>query len=248
MTDTNASPLPTGTAQQIRVRGRSFMALVLSPEPPLAGWLNALDAQIAKSASFFAGRPVILDLGLMDAADAGLAELFDSLRARGVRLISIEGADPSWDAVAGWDWPLGFEGGRAIGPIDVPEDAGTDAAADTAASGGLAASPSLLIEEPVRSGQSIVFAEGDVTVIGSVASGAEIAAGGSIHVYGTMRGRAVAGLGGNRDARILCRRMHAELIAIDGYYITADDMAANLLGRSTQARLEGETLVLLPLD
>ena len=239
MTDAQASSLP-----QIRVRGRSFMALVLSPEPPLAGWLGGLDAQLAKSASFFAGRPVILDLGLMDPNDAGLDGLFEALRTRGVRIISIEGADASWQALSGWDWPLGFEGGRAIGPIDVPE------AAPLAATEGkvAAASPSLLIEEPVRSGQSIVFAEGDVIVLGSVASGAEIAAGGSIHVYGTMRGRAVAGLSGNRNARILCRRMHAELIAIDGYYITAEDMAANLVGRSTHARLEGETLVLLPLD
>ena len=244
MTDSNASSPPIGTASQIRVRGRSFMALVLSPEPPLTGWLEALDAQIVKSAFFFAGRPVILDLGLMDAADAGLAELFESLRGRGVRIIAIEGADPSWPAVSGWDWPLGFEGGRAIGTIDIPEEAPAPGlAADRPA-----ASPSLLIEEPVRSGQSIVFAEGDVTVIGSVASGAEIAAGGTIHVYGAMRGRAVAGLGGNRNARILCKRMHAELIAIDGYYIVAEDMAENLLGRSTQARLEGETLVLSPLD
>ena len=244
MTDASTSPLPEGTVPQIRVRGRSFMALVLSPEPPLARWLDGLDAQVVKSSSFFAGRPVILDLGLMDAADEGLAGLFEALRTRGVRIIAVEGADPGWPALSGWDWPLGFTGGRAVGPIEVPEEAQAPLAATQAAT----ASASLLIEEPVRSGQSVIFAEGDVIVIGSVASGAEIAAGGSIHVYGTMRGRAVAGLGGNRNARILCRRMHAELIAIDGYYVTAEDMAANLVGRSTHARLEGETLVLLPLE
>ena len=237
MTDVN---IPPPALPQIRVRGRSFMALVLSPEPPLAGWLQGLDAQLAKSASFFAGRPVILDLGLLAPDDEGLSTLFDALKARGVRIISIEGADDSWHATAGWDWPMGFEGGRAVGPLDVPEEAHEEIRPATAGS--------LLIEEPVRSGQSIVYAEGDVIIIGSVASGAEVAAGGSIHVYGTLRGRAVAGLGGNRDARILCRRMNAELIAIDGYYMTADDMAAGLIGRSTQARLEDETLVLAALD
>ena len=241
MTETNSTspPLP-----QIRVRGRSFMALVLSPEPPLAEWLLGLDAQLAKSASFFAGRPVILDLGLLDRHDDGLPDLFEALTARGVRIISIEGADHTWDALANWEWPLGFEGGRAVGPLDVPEEA------NPAPSGaaGPASSGSLLIEEPVRSGQSVLYAEGDVIVIGSVASGAEIVAGGSIHIYGTLRGRAVAGLGGNRDARIMCRRMNAELLAIDGFYMTAEDMAPALLGRSTQARLEGESLVLLPLD
>jgi septum site-determining protein MinC len=232
--------LSSPSLPQIRVRGRSFMALVLSPEPPLAEWLQGLDAQLVKSASFFAGRPVILDLGLLAHDDAGLSSLFDDLTARGVRIISIEGGDPSWPAIAGWDWPMGFEGGRAVGPLDLPEETHEEIRPATVTS--------LLIEEPVRSGQSIVYAEGDVIIIGSVASGAEVAAGGSIHIYGTLRGRAVAGLGGNRDARILCRRMNAELIAIDGYYMTAEDMAAGLIGRSTQARLEDETLVLLALD
>ena len=222
------------------------MALVLSPEPPLAGWLQGLDAQLVKSSSFFAGRPVILDLGLLAPADTGLSELYDELTARGVRIISIEGADASWPAIAGWDFPQGFEGGRAVGAVEVPEEHQVSSAAGVSSIG--TAAQSLLIEEPVRSGQSIVFADGDITVIGSVASGAEVAAGGNIHIYGTLRGRAVAGLGGNRDARILCRRMNAELIAIDGYYMTADDMPQGLVGRSTQARLEDETLVLLALD
>ena len=53
---------------------------------------------------------------------------------------------------------------------------------------------SLLLDSPVRSGQSVIFVEGDVTVLGSVGSGAEVVAGGSIHVYGTLRGRAMAGV------------------------------------------------------
>ena len=63
-----------------------------------------------------------------------------------------------------------------------------------------------------------------MTVVGSVASGAEVVAGGSIHVYGTLRGRAIAGSTGNADARIFCRKLEAELLAIDGLYRTADDM------------------------
>ena len=83
---------------------------------------------------------------------------------------------------------------------------------------------SLLIEGSVRSGQSILHPEGDVTVLGSVASGSEIVAGGSIHIYGTLRGRAIAGCTGNGKARIFCRKFEAELIAIDGLYKTADDL------------------------
>ena len=76
--------------------------------------------------------------------------------------------------------------------------------------------PSLVIETPVRSGQSIFYPEGDVTVLGSVASGAEIVAGGSVHIYGALRGRALAGSTGNPKARIYCQKLDAELLAGDG--------------------------------
>lgn len=228
-------PLP-----QIRARGRSFMALVLSPEPPLTDWVAALDAQIAKSAAFFAAKPVILDCGLLTEAEDGLAELVPALIERGIRLIEIEGADPSWAATADWVWPAGYSGGRAIGAVEI-----TEAPLPPPPDPGHA---SLLVDEPLRSGQSISFADGDVIIMGSVASGSEVSAGGSIHVYGTLRGRALAGVGGNPSARIMCRRMNAELIAIDGFYLIADDMAPDRIGQATQARLDGESLVLLPLD
>jgi septum site-determining protein MinC len=97
-----------------------------------------------------------------------------------------------------------------------------------------------MIEDPVRSGQSVVFMEGDVTILGSVGSGAEIVAGGSIHVYGALRGRALAGATGNGRARIFCHRVEAELLAIDSYYRTADEiddsMRADLLRRGLRAR------------
>jgi septum site-determining protein MinC len=100
-----------------------------------------------------------------------------------------------------------------------------------------------MIEDPVRSGQSVIFTEGDVTVLGSVGSGAEIVAGGSIHVYGTLRGRALAGATGNARARIFCHRIEAELLAINSYYRTADDIEDSLRRRPAQAWLdEGNTL------
>jgi septum site-determining protein MinC len=106
----------------------------------------------------------------------------------------------------------------------------------------------LFIDESVRSGQTIEFAEGDVTVLGSVGSGAEIVAGGSIHVYGTLRGRALAGVAGDRTARILCQRFEAELVAIDGSYRVAENLDPSLRGRPVQARLEGPGMTLTPLD
>ena len=100
----------------------------------------------------------------------------------------------------------------------------------------------------MRSGQSVVFTEGDVTVLGSVGSGAEIVAGGSIHIYGTLRGRAMAGVNGNSAARIYCQKIEAELLAIDGYYQTAEDIDAILRNRPAQAWLEGDIMKITPLN
>ncbi len=107
---------------------------------------------------------------------------------------------------------------------------------------------SLLLDSPVRSGQSVVFTEGDVTVLGSVGSGAEIVAGGSIHVYGTLRGRAMAGVNGNSAARIYCQKIEAELLAIDGFYRTAEDINESLRNRPAQAWLDGEMMRITPLN
>ena len=109
-------------------------------------------------------------------------------------------------------------------------------------------SSSLLLQNPVRSGQRIVFPEGDVTVLGSVGSGAEIVAGGSIHVYGTLRGRAMAGINGNSAARIYCQKIEAELLAIDGYYQTAEDIGETLRRQPAQAWLDGDVMRITPLN
>ncbi len=108
--------------------------------------------------------------------------------------------------------------------------------------------PFLVLDSPARSGQSVIFPNGDVTIVGSVASSAEVVAGGSIHAYGTLRGRAFAGSTGNPRARIFCRRSEAELLAIDGWYKTADDMSRRRHGRPIQAWLENDAIMMAALD
>jgi len=85
-------------------------------------------------------------------------------------------------------------------------------------------------------------------VLGSVSSGAEIVAGGSIHIYGALRGRAMAGSMGNARARIFCSRNEAELVSVDGYYCTAEQMNANLRNQATQCWLEDRALAIAALD
>lgn len=230
----------------IRLKGRSFLALTLSPELPVAGWLARLDDLAKRSAGFFLGRPVVLDLDGLDIGKAELAELIGELGKRNVWIMGIEGARPS---LLGPGMPPAMKGGRP-GPDIEPE--ANQPAHEPAAQAETAAAPerempprpvqSIIIREPVRSGQSVIFPEGDVTVIGSVASGAEIIAGGSIHIYGTLRGRALAGTVGNASARIFCRKLEAELLAIDGLYKTAEDMDRKLRGQAVQFWLEGDAI------
>jgi septum site-determining protein MinC len=109
-------------------------------------------------------------------------------------------------------------------------------------------SSSLVVESPVRSGQSVCFPEGDLTVLGAVGSGAEVLAGGSVHVYGTLRGRAMAGSGGNPRARIFCQRLEAEMLSIDGYYRNAEDIDEQLRGRPVQVWLDGNEIMITALN
>ncbi len=222
------------------------MALVLAPESPLPDWLAALDAQIDRSPSFFDNRPVVLDLAGLPREQPNISGLFQELDRRGIHIIGSEGAHPSWTDIPAWGRPLPG-GGRPARDIEPPAESRPTAL--TPAPQVQTAEPAaLLVDHPIRSGQSVVFERGDVTIIGSVASGAEVVAGGSVHVYGTLRGRAIAGLAGNPRARIFCRRMDAELVAIDGVYQTADDMDAGLRGRAVQAWLDGEAMRMTALD
>ena len=229
------------TRPQIRLRGRSFIAVALVPEPPVMDWLGRLDAELERAPSFFAGRTVVLDLSVAKLHEPGIRALLAELKARDIRILGIEGAGEDVQALDAPGWPPMLNGGRAAGAIDVPDEPPPTPPEPEEPC-------SLLLREPVRSGQSIVFPRGDVTVLGSVSSGAEVMAGGSIHVYGTLRGRAVAGMLGNPAARIFCRRMEAELLAIDGLYRTAEDMDQALRGRPVQAWLDRDSIVMAGLD
>jgi septum site-determining protein MinC len=94
----------------------------------------------------------------------------------------------------------------------------------------------------VRSGQRIVAEHGDLVVVASVSSGAELIAHGNVHVYGRLRGRALAGVDGDRTARIFCQSLEAELIAIAGLYKTSDDLGADVARKRVQAFLDDDAL------
>ena len=232
--DVRADP----TRQLVRLRGRSYVAFVFSPVVPIVEWLAEIDATLARSPGYFVGKPIVLDLASVDLSGAAIAHLVNSLNERSIRVLGIEGVDEERLAA---NMPPLLTGGRACvitrnEPAQKPEPEAKPKPT------------SLLLDSPVRSGQSIVFMEGDVTVLGSVGSGAEIVAGGSIHIYGTLRGRAMAGVNGNSNARIYCQKIEAELLAIDGYYQTAEEIDETLRNRPAQAWLQGDTMKITPLN
>jgi septum site-determining protein MinC len=226
--------------QLFRFRNRSFMAFVLAPEPPIANWLAELENWTRSAPGFFVGRPVVLDLAAVTLSEPAVAHLITELSERQIRIIGIEGVDPP---KLGPQLPPVLTGG-----CPAAEDRTLDPPSNPSGSPPPRQEPaSLLLESTVRSGQTVIFPYGDVTVLGSVASGAELVAGGSIHVYGTLRGRAMAGSRGNSRARIFCSRNEAELLAIDGSYRIAEDIDDNLRSRPVQAWLDVGGLMIAAL-
>jgi septum site-determining protein MinC len=226
-------------APGVSFRNRSFMALVVTPAFPVFEWFAAFDRELARAEGFFRGRPIVVDLSRVTAEGGPAAApiLMEGLAARDLRLVAVEGAEPS--ALAGTPWAHLAAGlpGRDLG-----EEAAQPSPPPEPAPG------ALLIDQPVRSGQSIVFEGGDVTVVGAVASGAEVIAGGSIHIYGALRGRAIAGLRIGAEARIFCSRLEAELVGVDRLYRTAEHWGAGLHGHAAQVLCDRDALKLVPLD
>ena len=111
-----------------------------------------------------------------------------------------------------------------------------------------AGQPGMMHASPVRSGQQVYADNRDLTVLTSVGAGAEVIADGSVHIYGPLRGRALAGAQGNEKARIFCREFHAELVAVAGHYKVLEEIPKDLLGKAVQIWLENDKLHLAQLD
>ena len=220
-----------------KFRGGSFHALVVKPETPLDAWLADVDALLARSPGFFAGKSVVIDVSGLSPTKQTFLGLLDELSRRDIRILGVEGANPT--DVDGRVPSL------VRGP-DKPDATGAPAVQSPAP----APAPvnSLLIDAPVRSGQAIVHPDGDVTVVGSVSSGAEIIAAGSIHVYGTLRGRVLAGAYGNQRGENFLPSAGRRTHAIDGHYIVADESSLIFAGHQYRPGWEGDELKIITMN
>ena len=198
-----------------------------------------LDAKIAAAPDLFQNFPVLLDVEALppDAQRAfDIARLDRLLRERSFVPVGMRGAG---------DVLCGIAAGVGIGVIS----AGVSAARRKPVKE-IAATPrtaNVLVQKPVRSGQQIYAKDGDLTVLSTVSPGAEIMADGNVHVYGSLRGRVLAGVSGNTEARIFCRDLDAELVSIAGHYWISEKIQESDRGRPVQIFLSGESLVIEPL-
>jgi septum site-determining protein MinC len=199
-------------------------------QPHLDILATQLEAQLARSPGFFAGLPLLLELADEQISLGGVIGL---LRQHGLTPVAVY-RPSTQQAQAARDAGLGvIEDGR-VPPRDVP--------VETPAAKKDARLPARIVTEPVRSGQQIYARGGDLVIVNAVSAGAEVIADGCIHIYGALRGRALAGVQGDTTARIFCRDMGAELVSIAGVYKVAEDIKETVRGRSVQVHRDGDKL------
>ncbi|MBU9441894.1 septum site-determining protein MinC [Burkholderia multivorans] len=227
--------------------------------------LDALRAELVKrfeaTPEFFADDVVAIDVRrLADGERVALADIrqmLSDVRMRPVGVVAL--ATQGWATDAGLPLleardrraPAAKAADEAEPAVAPAVEAAAAPAAEPTPEPGAASQPAgvqtLVIDRPLRSGQQI-YAKGDLVVLAPVSHGAEIIAEGNIHIYAPLRGRALAGVHGNHDARIFCTCLEPELISIAGIYRTTENpLPADVLGKSVQIRLEEEKLMIEPL-
>lgn len=234
------------TCAPVEVRSRFITAVVLRIAGPAdAALFRRLDELTGQAPAFFVNAPIVLDVELAEGLEtrSDFLKLVHRLQTRRLQVIGVQNATAAQQREASGAGLVALPKGgeRAVDPAE------TRAAPETKPAPEIRPSAGLMITEPVRSGQVVYAEHGDLTVVAPVSSGAELVAAGSIHVYGRLSGRALAGVGGDASARIFCQSLEAELIAIAGLYRTSDDHGPEIRGKRVQAYLERDRLKIDPL-
>lgn len=213
--------------------------------------------RVVRAPKLFGRAAVILDFGgLSQLPDLATAQaLLDGLRDAGVLPVALAYGTQETERLAEQlGLPLlakfraQYERSEAEPAPPAPRAAEPKPVPAVAAAPAAAPQPGRMQLSTVRSGQQLYAENCDLTVLSTVGAGAEVIADGSIHIYGTLRGRALAGAQGNEGARIFCRDFHAELVAIAGRYKVLDDIPDNLRGKAVQVWLEQDQIMIAALD
>jgi len=234
----------------IKLTGSTLPVIVLYvTEQPSDILLNQLTKKVSQSPQFFNHSPIVIDLGNLpsDRVHLSLDKLVEHCRELGLQPIAFKNVDESLMAQA-TALPI-IAGSKKDKPVkgnplkDNPAPEQQESASVEPAEK-IEIRTSKVITHPIRSGQQ-VYAEGtDLIVLAQVSEGSEVIADGNIHIYGTLRGKALAGVKGNTNARIFCQRMQAELIAIAGHFLLSDNIDEALTNKAVQASLKDEQLII----
>lgn len=216
-----------------------------------------LRAKVAQAPDFFENLPVVLSLEKMPVSESpDFASLQQICQQFSVRVVAVRGGSESMQQAAR-QIGLGIlaaqkERAAPVEPSVAPAVATVEIQRETVEVVRTVIEKerqiSKIVHHPIRSGQQVYAADGDLIVMASVSAGAEILADGNIHVYGALRGRALAGVKGNVNARIFCYSMEAELISIAGQYKINEDMDRATLRKPTQVYLENDALKLVEIE
>jgi septum site-determining protein MinC len=205
--------------------------------------LDELTGRIAGAPQFFRRTAVCLDVGALKSAPdvAELRSVIDAIRRAGMLVIGLSGDAADMEAVSsGLNLPV-LSGFRAPRP-PVPDVQPAPPAAPSAEPADSALA-TLIQHQTVRSGQRIYARNRDLVVTAGVGAGAEVMADGCLHIYGSLRGRAMAGARGQLTARMFCQEFHAELVSIAGVFRVFETIPTELAGKPVQAWLAGEELL-----
>lgn len=221
-----------------------------------------LQAKVAEAPTFFKNTPVVLCFENFEGSLDGLplAELKQLCQYHGLLPVAVRSSHEAMQA-RGIDVglaPMQAGRGKALptAEIAVPAEPPPQRSETSPAPGqnrdqnttqNVSHSPSKLINSPVRSGQQVYAPGGDLIVNTSVSPGAEVLADGNIHIYGALRGRALAGVQGDRDARIFCQSLEAELICVAGEFKLDEDFREGFWKKAVQIYLDGQTLHIVAL-
>lgn len=230
--------------------GQVGLACVRVREANPAALCEDLERRVHAAPQMFTRTAVVLDMSHLPALpdDGTVDALLEAIRAAGMLPVGLAYGDSQTDALAQrMGLPVIARFREAFERAGITNHADAAPAADAGAAGDAPASTPLTGQQHtrnVRSGQQIYARDRDLVITATVANGAEVIADGSIHVYGTLRGRALAGAQGDESARIFCTDFRPELVSIAGHYRVFEEIPRQFEGKAVQCRLEGEKLLI----
>ena len=230
----------------IELKGSSFTLSVVhlhDAKPEVIR--QALEDKIAQAPAFLKHAPVVINVSGLE-SPVNWKQLQQAVSSTGLRIVGISGGKDTElkAAIDRAGLPLLNEG-KEKAPRAAPVAVETP---PPAVQNVTALTKTRMIDVPVRSGQRIYAPNCDLIVTSHVSAGAELIADGNIHVYGMMRGRALAGASGDRDAQIFCTHLTAELVSIAGEYWLSDKIPAEFYGKAARLRLADDALTVQPLN